>query len=181
MTKRENPVAGSSLTVTREGTRNIVVEIESLLEKTMFGFPTRVSEGINLQQLKILTAILEKRGGLQTSDKDVYVKVVAGMKLQETAVNLGVVMSMVSSYYNKGIPTETVFIGEVGLTGEIKTVPHLESRVKELDRLGFLQVYVPKGNLRSPIQTKKIKVIEIATLDEVIRKLYGNMKKNTEI
>jgi DNA repair protein RadA/Sms len=178
MTKRDQPVAGSSLTVTREGTRNIVVEIESLLEKTMFGFPTRVSEGINLQQLKILTAILEKRGGLQTSDKDVYVKVVAGMKLQETAVNLGVVMSMVSSIYNKGIPTDTVFIGEVGLTGEIKTVPHVESRIKELDRLGFKQVLVPKGNLRSPIKVHKLKVTEIGTLDEAIRLVYGQLKKN---
>ncbi|MBP1153650.1 MULTISPECIES: DNA repair protein RadA [unclassified Paenibacillus] len=173
MTKREEPVAGSALTVTREGTRNIVVEIESLLEKTMFGFPTRVGEGINKQQLQILSAILEKRGGLVTGDKDVYVKVSAGLKLQEAAVNLGVVMSMVSSIQNRGIPTDTVFLGEVGLTGEIKSVPHLESRIKEVDRLGFKTVYVPKGNLRAGLTTKNVEVVEIGSISEGISKLYG--------
>lgn len=179
MTKRDNPVAGSSLTVTREGTRNIVVEIESLLETTAYGYPTRVGEGINKQQLQILSAILEKRGGLNTSDKDVYVKVSAGLKLQEAAVNLGVMMSMVSSIYNKGIPTDTVFIGEVGLTGEIKSVPNLDSRVKEVDRLGFRKVYVPKGNLRANIKTNNLEVIEISSINEAISKLYGQLNKKT--
>lgn len=182
MTKRDEPVAGSSLTVTREGTRNIVVEIESLLEKTMFGFPTRVGEGLNKQQLQILAAILEKRGGLVTSDKDIYIKVVSGLKLSETAVNLGVVMSMVSSLYNKGIPTDTVFIGEVGLTGEIKSVPHLESRIKEVDRLGFKRIYVPKGNVRTSLKTDNVKIIEVGSLSEAISTLYGQIsKKSAEV
>lgn len=173
MTKRDAPVPGSALTVTREGTRNIVVEIESLLERAMYGYPSRVGEGINKQQLQILTAILEKRGGLVTGDKDVYVKVAAGLKLQETAVNLGIIMSMVSSIYNKGLPTDTVFVGEVGLTGEIKPVPHIESRIKEVDRLGFQKIVIPKGNIRIPIQTKQLEIIEVGTLDETISLIYG--------
>lgn len=181
MTKREEPVAGSSLTVTREGTRNIVVEIESLLETTAYGYPTRVGEGINKQQLQILSAILEKRGGLNISDKDVYVKVSAGLKLQEAAVNLGVMMCMVSSIYNKGIPTDTVFIGEVGLTGEIKSVPNLDSRVKEVDRLGFKKVYVPKGNLRTTLKTTNAEIIEIGSISEAITKLYGQINKKQAI
>lgn len=171
MTKRDVPVAGSALTVTREGTRNIVIEIESLCEKTLFGYPTRVAEGINLQQLKIMTAIVE-RSRVRLSDKDVYVKVTAGMKPKETSVNLGIAMSIVSSVYKKGIPTDTVFIGEVGLTGEIKSVPYMETRIKELDRLGFKKAYIPKGNLREPVRTTNLKVVEVAKLDDVIEKIY---------
>jgi len=176
MTKREVPIAGSALTVTREGSRNIVVEVESLVERTLYGFPTRVSEGINKQQLQILCGTLEKRAGLRVSDKDVYVKIVAGLKPKETAINLGVMMSIVSSVYGKGIMTDTVFIGEVGLTGEIKTVPFIESRIKELDRLGFKKVYVPKDNIKIPLTTKQIEIIEVSTLDETITHVYGKKK-----
>lgn len=171
--KRKQPVPGCALTVVREGTRNIVVEIESLVEKTLYGYPARVGEGVNKQQLQILTAVLEKRGGLSTGDKDVYVKVAGGLKLQETAVNLGIVMSMVSSIYNKGLPNDVVFVGEVGLTGEVKPVPHIESRIKEADRLGFRMVVIPKGNLKSPVQTKHVRVAEVRTLDETISLMYN--------
>lgn len=174
MTKREKPVPGSALTVTREGSRNIVVEIESLVEKSMYGYPTRVGEGINKQQIQILCGTIERRGGLSVSDKDVYVKVVAGLKPQETAVSLGVAMSIISSIKNVGIDTNTVFIGEVGLTGEIKTVPYIDSRIKELDRLGFQRVFIPKGNSRGDIKTDNLEVIEVATLNEVISKVYAS-------
>jgi len=171
MTKRDVPIPGSALTVTREGTRNIVIEIESLTERSLFGYPTRVSEGINKQQLQIMTAIVE-RSGVRLNDKDVYVKVSAGMKPKETSVNLGIAMSIVSSVYKKGIPTDTVFIGEVGLTGEVKSVPYLETRIKELDRLGFKVVYVPRGNLKESVKTKDLKVIEIKKLDDLVEKLF---------
>lgn len=171
MTKRDNPIPGSALTVTREGTRNIVIEIESLADRTLFGYPARVSEGISKQQLQIMTAIVE-RSGVRLNDKDVYVKVSAGMKPKETSVNLGIAMSIVSSVYKKGISTDTVFIGEVGLTGEIKAVPYVETRIKELDRLGFKKAYIPKGNLREPVKTNKLKVIEVNRLDDVIEKLF---------
>lgn len=176
MTKRKSPVPGSALTVTREGTRNIVVEVESLTESSMYGFPIRVSEGINKQNLQIMTAIVE-RSGVRLSDKDVYVKFVAGMKPKETSVNLGIAMSIVSSVHKMGIPTDTVFIGEVGLTGEIKNVPYLETRIKELDRLGFHIVYIPKGNLREPIPTKNLKVMEVGTLNEAISSVFSAKSK----
>ena len=176
VTQRDVPVAGSALTVTREGSRNIVIEVESLVEKSMYGYPTRVGEGVNKQQLQILCGTIEKRGGISLSSRDVYVKVVAGLRPQETAVNLGVVMSIVSSCYGKGIETDTVFIGEVGLTGEIKTVPYLEARLKELDRLGFKLCYVPKNNLRQMPDLKQLKVIEVKTLDETISAVYGGEK-----
>ena len=118
-----------------------------------------------------MTAIVE-RSRVRLSDKDVYVKVTAGMKPKETAVNLGIAMSIVSSVYKKGIPTDTVFIGEVGLTGEIKTVPYIESRIKELDRLGFKVAYIPKRNLREPANTKNLKVIEVDKLEDFIEKIF---------
>lgn len=173
MAKREQPVSGSALTVTKEGSRVVVVEVESLVEKTLYGFPARVSEGIGKQQLQILCGTLEKRGGIPLSDKDVYVKISGGLKLSEPATNLGVAVSIVSSVYNRGIPTDTVFVGDVGLTGEIKHVPYIESRIKELERLGFRRLFLPKGNLHQPIPTKHLNLIEVATLDEVIQKLYS--------
>lgn len=173
VTKRDSLVAGCAITVTKEGTRNIVVEIESLVEKAFYGYPARIGEGINKQQLQILTAILEKRAGLTIGDKDVYVKVVGGLKLQETAVNLGVIMSIVSSLYNRGIPNDVVFIGEVGLTGEVKTVPSVETRIKEIDRLGFKKIFIPHGNLRKSLDLKNAKVIEVKSVNEAIKNIYG--------
>lgn len=179
MTKRNEPIPGSSLAVIRDGSRNIIVEIETLLEKTPYAIPTRVCEGIKKEQLQIMTAILEKRGGLTTSEKDVYAKVVSGMKLQETSVNLAIIMSMVSSILNKGIPTDTVFVGEVGLTGEIKTVPYLESRIKEVDRLGFKRMFIPKNNLRSTLTPKNVKLIEVGTVGEAIAIMTKEISNNS--
>lgn len=173
ITKRENPVAGSALTATKEGSRNIIVEIESLVEKAFYGYPARIGEGINKQELQILTAILEKRAGISVSDKDVYVKVVGGLRLQETAVNLGVIMSIVSSMYGRGISNDTVFLGEVGLTGELKTVPSIEARVKEIDRLGFKKIIIPKGNLKKTISLNNAEVVELSSIHDVISNIYG--------
>ena len=173
ITKRDCPVAGSALTAIKEGTKNIIVEIESLVERAFYGYPARIGEGINKQELQILTAILEKRAGISVSDKDVYVKVVGGLRLQETTVNLGVIMSIVSSIYGKGISNDIVFLGEVGLTGELKAVPSIETRLKEIDRLGFKKIVIPKGNLKKPVSLSNATIFEMPSIHEVIKMIYG--------
>lgn len=167
ITKRTVPVSGSALTITKAGTRSLVVEIEALVAKTFYGYPIRLGEGINKQELQILTAILEKRVGLPLGDKDVYVKVTGGLKLTETAVNLGVVMAIASSLKNFTIPQDTVFIGEVGLTGELKMVPEIETRIKEVARLGFSRVILPKGYKGKSFQN--LQLISCENLAEVVK------------
>lgn len=166
-TKREKPVIGSALTVTREGVRNIVVEIESLVSKSYFGYPSRKGLGINRDLLEMLVDILEQRGGVPCAESNVNVMITGGIKLTETAIQLAAIMCIYSSYKKIPIPNNTVFIGEVGLTGEVKSVPYIESRVKELERLGFTHVVVPAGTIKEP-QNYKINIRQVKTIKDVI-------------
>jgi DNA repair protein RadA/Sms len=174
MTKRENDdlMPGSALTVVKEGTRPIIAELESLVSKTFTPFPSRIGECLKREQLNTLISILEQRGGLPLYDKDIVLKTTGGLKFKEQAVNLSVIMSIVSSIYNKGIPNSTVFISDVGLTGELKKVPSLEIRIKELDRRGFKKVYIAKNAIERGIVTSNIKILEFKTLQEVINHVF---------
>lgn len=171
LSNREENAVGCALTVSMEGTRPLVVEIEALVDKSAFGTPMRIAEGINRQQLQVLTAILEKKAKMQLGFKDVYVKVSSGLKLVEPAVNLGVIMAIASSYSEKPVDKKSVFIGEVGLTGDIKPVPHIMKRLKELDRLGFEKAYIPKNNLRTSVNFEKLQVIEVGNINELFKKI----------
>lgn len=171
MTKREELVPGSALAVIKDGTRPIVVEVESLVSKSFTPYPSRLSECFaRKEQLGTLISILEERGGVGLYDKNVIIKATGGLKLTETSVNLAVVMSIASSALNHGISTDTVFIGELGLTGELKKVPSLEQRLKEVDRMGFKKAYIPMNCLKSGIKFKNIKVIPCKKLIDVIQK-----------
>lgn len=171
MTKREELVPGSALAVIKDGTRPIVVEIESLVSKSFTPYPSRLSECFaRKEQLGTLISILEERGGVGLYDKNVIIKATGGLKLTETSVNLAVVMSIASSALNHGISTDTVFIGELGLTGELKKVPSLEQRLKEVDRMGFKKAYIPMNCLKTGVKFNNIKVIPCKKLIDVIQK-----------
>ena len=173
MTKREELVPGSALAVIKDGTRPIVVEVESLVSKSFTPYPSRLSECFaRKEQLGTLISILEERGGVGLYDKNVIIKATGGLKLTETSVNLAVVMSIASSALNHGISTDTVFIGELGLTGELKKVPSLEQRLKEVDRMGFKKAYIPMNCLKTGVKFKNIKVIPCKKLIDVIEKEF---------
>lgn len=178
MTQRENgqAIPGSTLTVVREGSRPIIVEIESLVSTSFTPYPARISENIKREQLNTLVSILEQRGKVQLFDKNVVVKTTGGLKLKEQAVNLAVAMSIVSSERNKGIPSDTLFIADIGLTGELKRVPTLEARLKEADRMGYKRAYVAKKSLQRQINFKNLTVIEKNTLSEVIWSVFEERK-----
>jgi DNA repair protein RadA/Sms len=175
MTQREDNeiVSGSALTVVREGTRPIILEIESLVSKTFTPFPSRISECMRKDQMNTLISVLEQRAGIELFTQNVVIKTTGGFRLKEQSSNLAVIMSIVSSYKNKGIPNDCVFIADIGLTGELKKVPTLETRVRELERMGFGKVYVAKNALKQTAAFKKIKVIPCNTLSEVIRKVFN--------
>lgn len=174
MTRRENDemVSGSALSVIREGSRPIIVEIESLVSNTFTPYPSRIGECLRRDQLNVLISVLEQRGGIQLFNKNVVLKTTGGLKLKEQAVNLAIIMSIVSSVNNKGIPGDTIFISDVGLTGELKKVPSLEVRIRELDRLGFKKVYVAKNAFNRAPKFDNVQVIEAKTLQQVIDHVF---------
>lgn len=178
MTQREanEQVSGSALTVVREGSRPIIVEIESLVSNSFTPYPARISENMKREQLNTLISILEQRGKVQLFDKNVVVKTTGGLKLKEQAVNLAVVMSVVSSERGKGIPSDTLFIADIGLTGELKRVPTLEARLREADRMGYKRAYVAKKSLQRQIALKNLIIIEKNTLSEVIWSVFEERK-----
>ncbi|OOM11207.1 DNA repair protein RadA [Clostridium saccharobutylicum] len=176
MTKREDDeiVSGSALTVIKEGTRAIITEIESLVSKSFTPYPTRIGETLGKDKLNTLISILEQRGGINLYDKNVIIKTTGGIKIREQGINLAVIMSIVSSVKQRGIESTVAFIADVGLTGELKKVPSLESRVKELARMGFKRVYVPKDSfMRGYNKSDEIEIIELKTLNQVIQHVYN--------
>lgn len=175
ITKRDQGImaSGSALSVIKEGSRLIVVEVESLVSHSFTPYPSRIGDCLRRDQLNTLISILEQRGGINLFDKNVVIKTTGGLKLSEQSVNLAIIMSIVSSVLNRPIPNDTVFIAEVGLTGELKRVPSLETRIRELDRMGFNRVYIPKGGLKSKDDMGNIKIIELRTLIEVIKDVFS--------
>ena len=174
MTKMEEGevVSGSTLTVIKEGSRPIITEIESLVSKTFTPYPTRIGETLGKDKLNTLISILEQRGGIGLYDKNVIIKTTGGMRIKEQGINLAVIMSIVSSVKQRGIEANIAFIADVGLTGELKKVPSLEIRVKELARMGFKKVYVAKDSFIKDVNIPNIKIMAMKTLNDVIADVY---------
>lgn len=176
MTKRneDDEVFGSSLSVIKEGNRCIIVEIESLVSNSIAPYPSRISDCLKRDQLNTLISILEERGGIKLFNKNVVIKSTGGIRLKENCVNLSVIMSIVSSFRNESIKSGYVFIGDVGLTGEIKRVPSMELRLKEIDRMGFVRAYVPEGENYKNANYKNIEVKPFRYIFQVINDVFGS-------
>ncbi|QUY64148.1 DNA repair protein RadA [Helcococcus kunzii] len=171
ITPRQKPVEGSALAVIKEGSRILTVEVESLVSPSFTPYPIRIGDSLRKDQLNTLISILEQRAGFGLYDKNVILKTTGGLKLSEQAVNLAIVMSIVSSLKKIGIDNHTVFIAEVGLTGELKRVPDIEKRLLELDRLGFTKAYIAKGNYDlSKLQNLEVK--QLYNINEVIKDVF---------
>lgn len=140
---RSATVSGSCVTCVIEGTRPILTEIQALATKTGFGTPRRAASGIDYNRLNLLLAVLEKRAGYVMQNVDIYVNVVGGLELNETAIDLATVLSVVSSLTDKSIPEDMVVLGEIGLGGEVRAVTNIDSRLKEIQRLGFKKAIIP--------------------------------------
>lgn len=147
--ERKKGSVGSVIIPTLEGTRPILVEAQALVTETSFPTPSRRSIGIDQNRLSLLLAVLDKRMGYQLHKCDVFVSIAGGLKIAEPAVDLGLIMSVTSSLRGRSIDPDTVFIGEVGLGGEVRSVSRIESRVKEAIHMGFKRCFLPKRNTKS--------------------------------
>ena len=171
LTPREDKVPGSAISVIKEGSRILTVEVESLVSTSFSQYPIRIGDSLRKDQLNTLISILEQRSGFNLYDKNVILKTTGGLKLNEQSVNLAIIMSIVSSIKNIGIDNKTVFIAEVGLTGELKKVKDIEKRILELDRLGFEKVYIAKGKYDFS-RVKNIKIEQLNDINEVIKDVF---------
>ena len=173
-------VYGSALSVIKEGTRPMIVEIESLISQSFTPYPSRISECLSRDQLGTLVSILEMRGGIALYDKNVVIKSTGGLKLNQQSVNLAVLMSLASSILKRPIPGDTVLIGDVGLTGELKKVPSIDLMIRETARLGFKRIYVPKNSFRKEVLShlQGARLIECVTLKDVMKEVFGDYRKD---
>lgn len=160
--------SGSIVSCSMEGTRPILIEIQALVTRTSFGFPKRQSAGSDTNRLNLLMAVLEKRLNMPLSDQDAYVNIAGGIKITEPAIDLGIVLAVVSSYRNKAIDDKTIAFGEVGLSGEVRAVSQAEGRVNEAKKLGFKTCIVPYGCLDALKDIKGIKVCGVRNIAEAI-------------
>ncbi|WP_297280769.1 DNA repair protein RadA [uncultured Anaerococcus sp.] len=167
ITTRENAIEGSAISVTKEGSRLLEVEIESLVSKSFLPYPQRIGDSLRKDDLNTLISILQERAGLNLFDYNVIIKTTGGLKLSEPSVNLAIMMSIASSLLKKAINDKTVFIAEVGLTGELKKVPQIKQRIKELERLGYKKCYIARNSV-SESDFKSIKVKQMSNIKEVI-------------
>lgn len=162
-------VSGDCITCVLEGTRSILAEVQGLVTATGFGNPRRTSTGYDYNRLNLLLAVLEKRMGIYFSNLDTYVNIVGGMRLDEPAADLAVAMALISGLRDIPIAEKTIAFGEIGLSGEIRTVPRVQSRITEAARLGFTKCILPKSALKQITNCpNSIELVGVATLGQAL-------------
>ncbi len=167
LSRHESEVSGSAILVTREGTRPLLVEVQALVDQSHLGNPRRVALGMEQNRLSMLLAVLHRHGGIGMFDQDVFLNVVGGVRITETAVDLPVLLAILSSFRDRPLPKGLAAFGEVGLAGEIRPVPSGADRVQEAAKHGFSRILLPAGNRpRKPVQG--IEVIPVQRLAEAL-------------
>ncbi len=172
LAERPEGSSGSVVVASLEGTRPILVEIQSLVTPTNFGMPRRTAIGVDANRVSLLVAVLEKVCGLRLGSHDVFLNVAGGVRVTEPAVDLGIVSAMASSFLDRAIHPGTVVFGEVGLTGEVRGIHQTELRIREAERMGFSRCIHPKTQAREAMKSGKIRLVRIRSIRELIENLF---------
>jgi DNA repair protein RadA/Sms len=159
---------GSAIAVTMEGTRPLLVEIQGLTSATSFGHPRRTANGVDFNRLLLTIAVLSRRVGLRLADQDVFVNVVGGLRINEPAADLALAAAIASSVEDVPVPADVAFIGEVGLSGELRTVPQMPARLNEASKLGFHRVVIPKHELTDELRPEGLQLIQVRSVREAL-------------
>ncbi len=171
--QKEENLSGSAIATTMEGVRPLLIEAQALVTTAVYGTPQRTSNGFDLRKLQLLLAVLEKRGGFHFGTKDVFLNIAGGIKVEDPALDLGVAVALLSSYEDIAVSNKTVFAGEVGLSGEIRSVNRIEQRIAEAEKLGFDKIFISKFNNKGLQQQQyKIEIISVAKVEEVYKLLF---------
>lgn len=173
LSQYDNELSGTSICVTMEGIRPILLETQALVSTAVYGTPQRSATGFDLRRLNMLLAVLEKRCGFQLSIKDVFLNLTGGIKIDDTAMDLGIISAILSSNENISIPVGYCFAGEVGLTGEIRPVVRIEQRIAEAQKLGLKKIFVSAHNAEKLDTSKfKIKIAGIQKVEDLYQQLF---------
>ena len=172
LAERPEGAAGSVVVPSMEGTRPILIEVQALVSSTSFGMPRRTAIGVDHNRVSLLTAVMDKICGIHLGGSDIFLNVAGGVKVDETAIDLGIVSAMASSFLDRPIATGTVVFGEVGLTGEIRGISQTEIRIKEAARMGFTRCILPRTQNREGREEKHIELISIRSLKELTEHLF---------
>lgn len=172
ITQKEDQLSGVSIAATMEGLRPLLVEVQALVTPSVYGTPQRTVSGFDSRRLQLLLAVLEKRGGFHFGNRDVFINIAGGLKIEDPALDLAMVCALLSSFEDIPISQKIVFAGEVGLSGEIRAVNRIEQRIAEAEKLGFEKIIISKYNKRSPGVTSGIEICTAGRVDEVYKLLF---------
>jgi DNA repair protein RadA/Sms len=171
MGDRASHASGSAVTALLEGTRPVLVEIQALAAKAGFGTPQRVATGFDGRRLALLLAVLDKRAGLSFAQLDAFVNVVGGMQLREPAGDLAVAAALASSVYDRALPSDSLFIGEVGLGGEVRTVSQVERRIAEAANMGFAKVFLSERGMPKRVG-RDVELVGVRTIQDLLKRVF---------
>lgn len=169
--RSERP-SGVVVAATMEGMRPLLIEVQALVSSAVYGTPQRSSTGFDLRRMNMLLAVMEKRCGFRLGQKDVFLNLAGGFRVEEPAIDLAVVCAVLSSNADIAVPMDVCFAGEVGLTGEIRPVTRTDQRIAEASKLGFARIFVPRGT-KGIAPVKGIDVVQVARVEEVLAQLFG--------
>jgi DNA repair protein RadA/Sms len=174
LSQNEEDMSGVAISASVEGIRPFLIEVQALVSSAVYGTPQRSSTGFDLRRLNMLLAVLEKRAGFRLAQKDVFLNIAGGIKVDDPAIDLAVICAILSSDQDLSIDRTKCFAGEVGLTGEIRPVTRIEQRIIEAEKLGFTEIFISKHNKIQSLQNKfKIKISLAAKVDEVFKAMFG--------
>jgi DNA repair protein RadA/Sms len=173
ISQKDENLSGTAIASTMEGLRPLLLEIQALVTHSVYGTPQRTVTGFDLRRLQLLLAVLEKRGGFQFGVKDVFLNIVGGIRIEDPAIDLAVLCALLSSYEDKPLPQNICFVGEVGLSGEIRAVNRIDQRIAEAEKLGFEKIYISKYNNKGLAKNKmSIEVRAIGKVEDVYKELF---------
>lgn len=170
---RTEPVSGIAIGVSVEGVRPFLIEVQALVSTAAYGTPQRSVTGFDPRRMNMLLAVLEKRVGFKLAAKDVFLNIAGGLRVSDPALDMAVIAAILSSNFDIPIPQDVTMCGEVGLSGEIRTVTRIDQRVAEAQKLGFKTIYIPTGNLKGTKDTYTIRIVEVSRVDELFRDLFN--------
>ena len=168
---RDEALSGNSIGITIDGNRSIMVEIQALVSSAVYGTPQRISNGFNSKRLNMLLAILEKKLGFKIGIKDVFINITGGIKIEDPALDLAVVSSILSSNTNLSIDSKVYFCAEIGLSGELRNVSNINLRISEAERLGYEKIIISKGSKLNSINSK-IQILKFSKLNDVVKEVF---------
>ncbi len=180
ITQKEQALSGIAIAATIEGMRPLLIEVQALVTTSVYGTPQRTVSGFDLRRLQLLLAVLEKRGGFQLGNKDVFLNIAGGLKVEDPSIDLAVLCALLSSYDDVPLHQKICFAGEIGLSGEIRAVNRIEQRIAEAEKLGFEKIIISRYNFANQkntdkklLQKFKIEVIQLSKVEELYQYLFS--------